>query len=133
FPDAYAWAHLDVGAAVRVAVPDGDAAELAPRCRRRSTVPGGPTQVAEREGLVRHGWGLLDARVTATVVAFDRAHVVTTVRVEATCPDGSRDAFDVDVERAGVVPQPTCGVITGPVYGVEPVWAVRDVRDNPTE
>ena len=26
-----------------------------------------------------------------------------------------------------------CGVITGPEYGVEPVWAVRDVRDNPTE
>ena len=129
FPDAYAWAHLDVGAAVRVAVRDGDASELAPRCRGRSTVPGGPSQVAEREGLVRHGWRWLDARVATRVVAFDRERVVTTVRVDAAWSDETTDTFDVDVELADHVPQPTCGVIAGPEYGVEPVWAVAGIRD----
>ena len=129
FPDAYAWAHLDVGAAVRIGLRDGDAAELAPRCRGRSTVPGGPEQVAEREGLVRHGWAWLDARITTSVVGFEREQVVTTVRVEATWPDGATDRFDIDVELSDHVPQPTCGVITGPEFGVEPVWSVRDARD----
>ena len=129
FPDAYAWAHLDVGAAVRIGLRDGDAAELAPRCRGRSTVPGGAAQVAEREGLVRHGWAWLDARCTTTVVAFEREQVVTTVRVAATWPDGTSDVFDVDVELSDHVPQPTCGDIAGPEFGVEPVWSVRAVRD----
>ncbi|MDQ2678316.1 MAG: hypothetical protein M3Y51_06190 [Actinomycetota bacterium] len=130
FPDAYAWAHLDVGTAVRIALRDGAAAELAPRCRGRSTVPGGPAQVAEREGLVRHGWTWLDARVTTQVVGFDRQQVVTTVQVTATWPDGASDRFDVDVELSDHVPQPTCGVITGPEFGVEPVWSVIAVRDT---
>jgi len=129
FPDAYAWAHLDVGTAVRIGLRDGDASELAPRCRGRSTVPGGAAQVAEREGLVRHGWAWLDARITTSVVAFEREQVVTTVRVEATWPDGRTDGFDVDVELSDHVPQPTCGVIAGPEFGVEPVWSVRAVRD----
>ncbi len=128
FPDAYAWAHLDVGAAVRIALRDGDASELAGRCRGRSTVTGGPAQVAEREGLVRHGWGWLDARVTSQVVGFDRAHVVTTVRITAAWPDGRADRFEVDVALVDHVPQPTCGVITGPEFGVEPVWSVTGVR-----
>ena len=128
FPDAYAWAHLDVGTVARIAVRDGVAAELAPHCRGRSTVPGGPTQVADREGLVRHGWSWLDAWVTTEVVDFDRENVVTTVRVAATWPDGAIDRFDVDVELSDHVPQPTCGVITGPEFGVEPIWSVTGVR-----
>ncbi len=129
FPDAYAWAHLDVGTALRIALRDGDAADVAPRSRGRSTVPGGPRQVAEREGLVRHGWRWLDALVRTEVTGFDRAAVRTTVSVSATWRDGTADAFDVDVELSDHVPQPTCGVITGPEYGVEPVWSVVAVRD----
>lgn len=128
FPDAYAWAHLDVGAAVRIALRDGSAEDLGSRCRGRSTVPGGTTQVAERQGLVRHGWRWLDATVTTEVVGFDREQVVTTVRVAASWPDGERDLFEVDIEVADHVPQPTCGVITGPEYKVEPVWSVGAVR-----
>ena len=62
------------------------------------------------------------------VADFDRERVITTVRVDADWLDGRTTSFDVEVALVDHVPQPACGVITGPEYGVEPVWAVLDAE-----
>jgi hypothetical protein len=50
------------------------------------------------------------------------------VRVSGRLPDGRRPAFLVRVEVDRYIPTPTCGVIDGPEFKVEPVWRVASAE-----
>jgi hypothetical protein len=127
FPDGYAWAHLDLPRAMSLLTRDAGPAELAGNCRGSSALPAGPAQAADRAGLAEVGWIWAEARRTAVVTGFDRASMATEVRIEGELPGGTVVAFDVRVELDRHVPQPTCGVVDGPEYKVEPAWKVSSV------
>ena len=85
-------------------------------------------QTADRAALVEFGWRWLDAERTATVTAFRRDTLATTVRVVGRWPDGTASGVEVVVVVDHHVPQSTCGAMEEPSYGVEPVWGVSSVR-----
>ena len=127
FPDGYAWAHLDVAAATSLLARGVTPSALLSNCRGSSALPGGPAQAADRAALGEVGWIWTEARRSAAVTAFDRGTMATRVRVTGDLPGGARVAFDVQVELDRHVPQPTCGLIAGPEYKVEPAWRVTSV------
>ncbi len=124
FPDGYAWAHLTADVAERVARREGPPRDLAAHCRGTSLFDGGPVQAADRAGLVRVGWSWASGARRAEVVAFERDTLATTVRITGTPIDGPPRTFDVRVELERHIPAPTCGVVDGPEFKVEPVWRV---------
>jgi len=127
FPDGYAWAHLDEDRALALVRRSVEPSELAPHCRGSAALAGGPAQVADVAVLAELGWDWADAERTATVTAFDRASLATTVRVEGTLPDGTAVVRTAVVEVERHVPQITCGGIDAPEYDVEPVWRVASL------
>ena len=128
FPDGYAWAHLDRSTADALIARTGHPAVLAPHCRGLSSLEGGPAQAADRAALVAVGWDWLDARRRASVVAFDRTTMATSVRIDGDLPNGTSHGLVVHVGIDRHVPQTTCGLIDGPEYTVEPVWMVTEVQ-----
>ena len=127
FPDGYAWAHLDQRLAMSLLARSAAPSELAAHCRGSSALPGGPAQAADRAALVEVGWIWAEARRSAVVTGFDRGSLATDVRIEGVLPGGDHAAFDVRVEVDRHVPQPTCGMVDGPEYKVEPAWRVASV------
>ena len=132
-PDGYGWAHLTAELTERLVKRAGTPADFAPHCRGTSLFDSGPAQAADRAALVEFGWDWLDATRRAVVIAHERDTRATTVRIDgrlgsigSSTPD--RVAIEVRVEIDRFIPQPTCGVIEGPEFGVEPVWRTTDVR-----
>ena len=128
FPDGYAWAHLGADVADRVVRRNAGPELVAAHCRGSSLFDGGPAQAADRAALVQVGWDWAGAVRRAEVVAFERDTLATTVRVTGTTADGAAHGFTVRVEVERHIPTPTCGVVEGPEYEVEPVWRVADVQ-----
>jgi hypothetical protein len=128
FPDGYAWAHLGVDVADHVVRRDTGPARVAAHCRGSSLFDGGPAQAADRAALVQVGWSWAGAVRRAEVVAFERDTLATTVGISGTTADGDTHAFTVRVEVERHIPTPTCGVVEGPEYQVEPVWRVADLQ-----
>lgn len=124
FPDGYAWAHLGpsdlAGLGTGRPVPLGS-------CRGWSAVGAGPAQVADREGLALVGPAWSSARRRVELTAHDRRTRSSTVAVQAALDAGSVE-LEVDVAVVDHLPQPTCGLIEQPEFGVEPVWAATDLR-----
>lgn len=125
FPDAYAWGHLDLAAATAIARRDGDAADVAGRCRGSSLVSGGPAQAADREALARRGWSW-----TATARTVEE---LPEGRVEVRSAEGDGFGLVVDVVAGALVPTPTCGIrpedLSGGAVTSEPVWEVRSASE----
>lgn len=124
FPDGYAWAHL--GPSDVEGMGSGRPVSLG-SCRGWSALETGPAQVAEREGLALVGPAWAGARRRVELVGHDRRTLSTTAAVWADLGEGHVE-LEVDVTVTGHLPQPTCGLIEQPEFGVEPVWAVTDVR-----
>jgi hypothetical protein len=124
-PDGTAWAHLGADVAAAVLRRDRPAGEVAPHCRGAVTLEGAVAQVADREGLRRHGWRWLDQDRVATVVAHERDTLATTVEVLA--EDGTGVRVRVELDRH--IPMPTCGVVEGPEFTTEPVWKAAEVDE----
>jgi hypothetical protein len=122
-PDGTAWAHLGADVAAAVLRRDRPAPELAPHCRGAVTLEGAVAQVADREGLRRHGWRWLDQDRVATVVAHERDSLATTVEVIA--EDGTGVRVSVELDRH--IPMPTCGVAEGLEFTTEAVWKAAAV------
>lgn len=131
FPDGYAWAHLSGQVGERIARRSVPPSDLRPHCRGFSGLDGGPAQAADRVGLTQFGWDWPDAARSAVVVAHERDTLATTVRLSGTLADGRTAAWDVRVEVGRWVPTPTCGVIEGPEFSVEPEWVVTEVAPVP--
>lgn len=125
FPDGYAWAHLDLGSATAIALRDGEARDVARRCRGSSLLGGGPAQVADREALARSGWSWAGTARTVEQVAEGRFEVR---------PVGC-DGFGlaVEVEAGEPVPNPACGIrpeeLADGEVPTEAVWEVRSVSE----
>ena len=132
FPDGYGWAHLTAELAQRLAGRTGPPSDFAAHCRGTSLLDGGPAQAADRAALVATGWDWTGARRTARVVAYERDTLATTVRIDGALADGREVALEVRVEVDRHIPMPTCGVVAGPEYVVEPVWRVASVTDVAT-
>ena len=131
FPDGYAWAHLDVPAALGVARRDVAVDAVIGRCRGVASVRGPASQVADREVLARVGWSWCDATRTLIATEPGGAHRRSEVRVDASMPDGARLAAIVQVEQAGEIPQPTCGEDEGAAAPTAPVWRAARVDRLP--
>ena len=127
FPDGYGWAHLTADLADRLVSRDGPPSVFAAHCRGSSLFDGAPAQAADRAALVEVGWVWADSVRRARVMRFERDTLATTVRIGGELPDGDRPVFDVRVELDRHIPAPTCGMVDGPEYRVEPVWRIAGV------
>jgi hypothetical protein len=127
FPDGYAWAHLTAELAERLIHRDGPPSDFAAHCRGNSLFDGAAVQAADRAALVEVGWAWADSVRRAEVVAFERDTLTTTVHIHGVLADGSAAGFRVRVELDRHIPAPTCGLVDGPEYKVEPVWRVAEV------
>ncbi len=127
FPEGVSWSHLDLGTLLAVARRDPCEASLAGHVRGAVSVEGPQAQVADREGFVVHGWEWFAGSRQISVAAHDPQTLASAVEV-AMCPGGPNGskgpALRVDVELAGYVPQPPCGVVDPPEVPSEPVWRV---------
>lgn len=131
FPDGYAWAHMDAGAVLGIALRGVAPSSVADRCRGAASVVGSAAQVADLAALADVGWEWAHADRHVTVTGFDRPSMATRLRVEGRLPDGTGRAFDVTVRIERHVPQITCGAIEAPEYDVEPVWGIESVTAVP--
>jgi hypothetical protein len=123
-PDGMSWAHLAPEVAATVLRRDRPAAEVAAHCRGSVALAGSVPQVADREGLARHGWSWVARERVATVVAHERDTLATTVDVVAA--DGTGVRVRVELERH--IPMPTCGTVVGPELATEAVWRAARVQ-----
>lgn len=129
FPDGYAWAHLDAGAALAVARRDTAVDAVVGHCRGASSVGGPAAQVADRELFARAGWSWCDAARQVALVEPGGPTRRSEVRLDATLSDGTRVAAMVQVELDREIPQPTCGDPLDAPASPSPVW--RAVRVDP--
>lgn len=124
-PDGTSWAHLGPEAAAAVLRRDRPAAEVAAHSRGSVTLADPAPQVADREGLARHGWPWIARDRVATVVAHDRDTLTTTVEVVAV--DGTGVRVRVELDRH--IPMPACGTVEDPELDTEAVWRAARVED----
>lgn len=130
FPDGYAWAHLDLPAALALVRRDGPVTAVLAHCRGLSSLPPA-AQVADRELLGRVGWRWANATRRAAVAEPGGPTHRSEVRLDAVVDDAQQLSVMVQVESARSILQPTCGDAHDAEAPLVPVWQVARVDPLP--
>ncbi|MEZ5238478.1 MAG: sucrase ferredoxin [Microthrixaceae bacterium] len=127
FPEGVAWAHLDSGSLGAIVRRGGDVRRLAGHVRGAVWIGDAQSQVADREGFVRHGWDWFLSAREARVL--DRDDHLGRSRIEVRCDSGPAAGRVVvaDVALAGRIPRPPCGSDASPDDPTDAVWTVSRV------
>lgn len=121
FPEGRYWGHLEPDHLDDLVERDGPLTGLGRLCRGWAGLSNRCEQIAEREILVREGWGwtnyLRKARTLEVNGGEDRAEV----RIEYETPDGETGAYEATVEADG-------SVMTLGSSGTDPLQEVEQYR-----
>ena len=103
----------------------GDAADLRGLYRGWVGMESPYEQIAEREALMREGWGWTERRVDSSLVEMDEATERAVVRLEYSIGgNGDTGAYVARIERTGSVLQPDC--ISGSPGKEAPQYAISE-------
>jgi len=100
-PEGRYWGHLELTHLENLVLRNGSTSELGRLCRGWAGVEDHFEQIAERELLVREGWGWTQYRKAARVLEETEDH--GKVRIEYVGPGGEEGAYEVTIEASGSV------------------------------